>query len=519
MNETWLRRALPTFLVLAALGGLAFLGHHFGWTVPKFDELLGNGQAAKDDWCKEHSVPESACVECNESLMPKAKSIWCDTHGVHNCPFEHPEVAQLKNPPEITEADRERALKALALKEREKNSRKCTLHTRRVQFASIDAMKKMGVDIGVAWRARMEDTISASGEITYAQPLVGPVSTPVSGRLWWITEKGKLGASVKQGDLLALVDAAEVGKAKGEFLQAVAQVDLKAAAVERLRPLSGTGVSGAQFQEAEAALREAQIRVVSAQQALVNLGLPVLVEDVKDLPPSELGKRIQFLGLPPEVVKVLDPKITTANLIPVKAPSDGIVTAVKVAAGEQVDPSKTLFVVVDNRRMWLTLNVRTEDKKHLRVRDTATGKPGQTVRFRLDGDDQDITGELVWMSTAVDEKTRTIQIRADLLNPDGQLAANSFGHGTIVLRDEKEAVVVPNEAVHWEGDCHVVFVQDKNFLEKEAPKVFHVRTVRLGAKDAQNTEIIAGVLPGEVVATKNSAALRAELLKNRLGEG
>ena len=50
-----------------------------------------------------------------------------------------------------------------------------------------------------------------------------------------------------------------------------------------------------------------------------------------------------------------------------KAPSAGIVTAVKVADGEQVDPSKTLFVVVDNRLMWLTLNVRTEDKKYLRT--------------------------------------------------------------------------------------------------------------------------------------------------------
>ena len=49
--------------------------------------------------------------------------------------------------------------------------------------------------------------------------------------------------------------------------------------------------------------------------------------------------------------------------------------------------------------------------------------------------------------------------------------------------------------------------------------MFHVRTVRLGAKNEKFTEIIAGVLPGEVVATKGSDVLRAELLKNNLGEG
>jgi cobalt-zinc-cadmium efflux system membrane fusion protein len=43
--------------------------------------------------------------------------------------------------------------------------------------------------------------------------------------------------------------------------------------------------------------------------------------------------------------------------------------------------------------------------------------------------------------------------------------------------------------------------------------------VRIGAKDDKYTEIIAGVLPCEVVTTKGSGVLRAELLKNNLGEG
>jgi membrane fusion protein, heavy metal efflux system len=104
-------------------------------------------------------------------------------------------------------------------------------------------------------------------------------------------------------------------------------------------------------------------------------------------------------------------------------------------------------------------------------------------------------------------------------NPDGTLMAHTFGTGRVILRAEQDAIVVPSEAVHWEGDCHVVFVRDKHFLDAGAPKVFHVRSVRPGVDHAGNTEIIAGLLPGEVVATRNSAALRAELLKNNLGAG
>lgn len=85
------------------------------------------------------------------------------------------------------------------------------------------------------------------------------------------------------------------------------------------------------------------------------------------------------------------------------------------------------------------------------------------------------------------------------------------------------AVVVPSNAIHWEGDCNVVFVQDKDFAKPGSLKVFHVRSVRLGATDATSaeplTEIVAGLLPGEMVATTNSGILRTELLKNNLGAG
>jgi multidrug efflux pump subunit AcrA (membrane-fusion protein) len=113
-----------------------------------------------------------------------------------------------------------------------------------------------------------------------------------------------------------------------------------------------------------------------------------------------------------------------------------------------------------------------------------------------------------------------VRVRAELPNPDGGLLNETFGTGSIILRDEPKAITVPNEAVHWEGCCHVVFVRDKHYFDSpDSFKVFHVRSVRLGAKNDKVTEIIAGVLPGEVVATTGSDVISAQLLKNNLGEG
>jgi multidrug efflux pump subunit AcrA (membrane-fusion protein) len=162
--------------------------------------------------------------------------------------------------------------------------------------------------------------------------------------------------------------------------------------------------------------------------------------------------------------------------------------------------------------MWLTFSVPLEDAGKLAL--------GQPVLFRPDGNHGEVSGKLVWISTTADSQTRMVTARAELPNPSGQLRNETFGAGRIVLREEQESIVVPNEAIHWEGCCHIVFVRDKRFFDgKVSPKVFHIRTVRLGAKTEKFTEIIAGLLPGEVVATKGSDVLRAELLKNNLGEG
>ena len=109
-------------------------------------------------------------------------------------------------------------------------------------------------------------------------------------------------------------------------------------------------------------------------------------------------------------------------------------------------------------------------------------------------------------------KTRTVRARAEVENAEGRLRAHAFGRARIVTREAPTAVAVPDEAIQWEGCCHVVFV-------RLTDEIFQTRKVRLGAKNGAFTEILVGVLPGEVVATKGSEILRAELLRANFGDG
>ena len=80
-------------------------------------------------------------------------------------------------------------------------------------------------------------------------------------------------------------------------------------------------------------------------------------------------------------------------------------------------------------------------------------------------------------------------------------------------------MVVRREAVQSTAGSQFVFVRDKDYLKANRPKVFHVRQVRTGASDDEYVELLAGALPGEIVATSGSPALLAQLLRSSLGEG
>ena len=504
----WLIEAIPTALVLGLLGGVLYFGHHNGWKLPKFASLFGapaSDAEKSKDWCDEHSVPESICVECKTDLLPKGKPFgWCKIHGVMECPEHHPELYQRKGEPRLPQYD---TAAAVALLPRPENNSKSTLHQVRLQFTSEESVAKTGVDIAVVEEAPMEDYLEAHGEITFDPTHVAHLASRVPGTLTRVL--AALGDRVEAGQVLALVDAAAVGQAKSQLLTAVSNLQLAEKNVERLEAIKD-GIGKKQLQEAQSALQSAQIDCLTAQQALVNLGFEV-PEGIEDRDPRELAGELRLLGLPTDIAASLTGQTKTANLIPIIAPQAGTIVETDVVAGEVIDTQKVLFTVADPERMWLMLHVAQEFAPYVRA--------GLEVEFTTDDGGQHGRSKIDWISPAIDAQTRMLHGRVSLDNRDGKLRDTTFADARVILRHEAKAVVVPKEAVHSTGDGHVVFIRDKNYFDEKSPKLFHVRQVRLGAKSDTHVEILAGALPEEWVAGKGSAALLAQLLRSQLGAG
>ena len=319
-----------------------------------------------------------------------------------------------------------------------------------------------------------------------------------------------LGDRVVAGDVLALVDSAEVGKAKADLLQALVEQEFDQQTINRLTGLAGA-VAGTRIIDAEAALSKSKVAVIQCRQNLLSLGLSLEQLDSAGKSPEELSATLQYLGIPQEVRRTIDPSVVNSNLVPIVASRDGVVIARDAAPGEVVGREDSLFTIADTSRMWVILNMHLEDAEYVRI--------GQQLRFRADGTGSDSTGTVTWISTEVDSETRTVTVRGELENPNARLRNETFGTGEITLRSEPMAVLVPDDAVHWEGCCHIAFVRDKDYFKEDSFKVFHTRSIRPGIKADGKTEVIAGLLPGEVVVTRGSGVLRAELLKGNLGAG
>lgn len=497
-------------IVLAGLAGLAWWGHYHGWSLPKFSELTGGEKEAGVLWCDEHGVPEAECISCNADLMPKGELFgWCSEHGVHECVLHHPQLSQLNEVPEVSQTDLARASEAIAAYPRTKNDPGCKMHLRRIQFPSIESVDQAGIDINLVDRGPVVETIKTTGEIVYDPTRVTHLSSRSGGTIWHVEKN--VGDQVKQGDLLALVDAVEAGRLKSRLLKALAQLELNSSALKRIERLGGTVVPEREIQEARAAKTETEYEIESAIQAISNLGLPIQGDEIKGKSATEVSSKLKFLGLPKSIIDSLNQTGGSANLIPILAPRDGIVVNRHAVAGEVIDTDKSLFTIADTSRMWLLLNVRLEESERISI--------GQRVIFTADGSERETVGVITWISTEAHSQTRTVQVRAELTNESGRLRNETFGAGEIVLRDVKDAILVPSDAIHWEGCCHVAFVRDKDYFKDGSYKVFHTRSVRPGAVMGDNTEVIAGLLPGEVVVTKGSGILRAELLKGNLGAG
>ncbi|QOJ02882.1 MAG: efflux RND transporter periplasmic adaptor subunit [Planctomycetia bacterium] len=343
---------------------------------------------------------------------------------------------------------------------------------------SPETLKINGIEVAEAGPGTLERTITLPGEVHLDADRVAHIVPRVSGMVREVLKK--LGEPVKPGEVIAILDSRELADAKAADLAAASRHELAKANLERIQKL---------FEKKIAPEEE----LLKARQALAETDIDHRTAEAK----------LHALGLTEQQVESLhSEKDTDYSRYEIKAPFSGTVIEKHITLGEVVNPDTTCFVLADLSNVWIDVTVYGQDIIHVHV--------GQTAHVKAEGIDGDTTGKLFYVSSVIDEATRTATARLVLDNVEGRWKPGLFVRATVSVASQAVAILLPLGAVQ------TVEGQPTVYVEKSG--AFEPRKVTVGDKNATHIEITSGLKPGERVVVKNAFIVKSQGMKSELGE-
>jgi membrane fusion protein (multidrug efflux system) len=164
----------------------------------------------------------------------------------------------------------------------------------------------------------------------------------------------------------------------------------------------------------------------------------------------------------------------------------------RVSVGTLISPGDVITTLDDTSVIKLDFavpeNFLASLREGLAIRATAPAFPGRTF-----------AGSVSSIDSRVDIATRSVTVRALLTNEDGALKPGMFLNVSLA-NDEREALVIPEEALTPEAERQYVFVVTDGKVSR--------REVRIGGRRPGSVEILAGVVAGERVIVEGTQKVR-----------
>lgn len=206
-------------------------------------------------------------------------------------------------------------------------------------------------------------------------------------------------------------------------------------------------------------------------------------------------RRLSLWNIPQDQIDSLEQTGEARRTIVLRAPMSGEIAEKMVTEGQAVQAGDNLFLIADRSVLWADLSVFEMDARSVRV-----GSPVEVTVDALPG--KTYEGRVTFIHPTVDEKTRTLTARAEVVNKDGALRPGMYATA-LIRRPTARALTVPIEAVLPTGTQNLVFVNrgDGRFMP---------RTVAVGMRSDSLVEIVNGLKPGDEVIASAAYLLDSE---------
>lgn len=328
--------------------------------------------------------------------------------------------------------------------------------------AMTDAqIKAAGIRVATSAAAKLQTVLSFPGEIKFNEDRSSHIVPRTPGVVESV--QAELGQRVRKGEVLAEISSTAVSDLRAELQAAGQRAALARSTYERERKLWQEQISPEQdVQQAQQALREAEIGVANARQKLRTLGASVTG--------------------------------AAGGSVALRAPFDGIVVEKHLSLGEAVQESTNAFTVSDLSTVWVQMNVPARELEQVRVGEQATvrsGASGATAQ-----------GHIAYVGMLIGEQTRTAPARITLPNPRNAWRPGLFVNVEVTTGEALAPVTVEEAAIQTKDGKSMVFLR--------VPEGFKAQPVELGRRSNGRVEIAKGMTAGQAYAGQGSFTVKAE---------
>ena len=176
------------------------------------------------------------------------------------------------------------------------------------------------------------------------------------------------------------------------------------------------------------------------------------------------------------------------------AEMDGTIIDLAVSEGDAVKKGQLLYTSADLSSVWAQLDGHENDLERISVGQRVLLKSPNLSTFSSEG-------TISFIDQVINEKTRTYNIRVEVLNESGVLKPGMFVQATLETR-ESNGLQIPASAVLWTGKRSLVYVQITS-------SSFELREVEVGQEDSEFYTVLSGLSEGESVVVDGAFQIDA----------
>ena len=193
----------------------------------------------------------------------------------------------------------------------------------------------------------------------------------------------------------------------------------------------------------------------------------------------------------------LDQLETTRAYYTLRAPADGRIGKLNARPGTWLKSSDSFIAtLISFDPVYVAVGV----PQNL-IADTAEAAAAKTARFEVTvpGRNEVLTGPVTVIENTANPDTGLITVRAEIQNPGPRLWPGQITDVRLVLSEQQNAIVIPNEAVQT--------AQDGTYVYVAADGVANKRPIKIARTSAGFSIVVEGLKPGEQVVTDGQLQL------------